>query len=77
MALVMKPVKFNNSMFLRVPKDAEELLGTIPARICTVDFQIDEKGCAIVYTFAKPVPDLTEEPIPRTPIWLMEKELAA
>ncbi len=77
MALVMKPTRFNNSTYLRVPKEVEELLGTMTARICTVDFQIDEKGCALVYTFAKPVPDLIEKPTPRTPLWLLEKELVA
>jgi hypothetical protein len=77
MALVMKPVRFNNSTYLRVPKDAEELIETMTPRICTVQFQIDEKGCSLVYSFARPVPDLIEEPIPKTPPWLMERELVA
>ncbi len=77
MALVTKPTRFNNSTYLMVPKDVEELLSTMTTRICTVEFQIDEKGCALVYSFARPVPDLIEEPAPRTPLWLMEKELVA
>ncbi len=73
----MKPVKLGNSIYLRVPKDAEELLAIMETRTCTVDFQIDEKGCSLVYNFAKPIPDLIEEPKPRQPLWLLEKELVA
>ncbi len=76
MALVMKPVSINKSTYLRVPRDVEELLGLMAARVCTVDFKIDEKGCSLVYNFAKPIPDLIEEPGPRQPLWL-EKELLA
>jgi rRNA pseudouridine-1189 N-methylase Emg1 (Nep1/Mra1 family) len=72
----MKPVSINKSTYLRVPRDFEELLGLMTARVCTVDFKIDEKGCSLVYNFAKPIPDLIEEPGPRQPLWL-EKELLA
>ncbi len=76
MALVMKPVSIGKTIYLRVPKDFEELLGLMTARVCTVDFKIDEKGCSLIYNFARPIPNLTEEPGPRQPLWL-EKELLA
>jgi len=75
MALVVKPVNINKSTYLRVPRDVEELLALMTPRVCTVDVTIDEKGCNLVYSFAKPIPDLTEEPAHR-PTW-MEKELVA
>jgi hypothetical protein len=75
MALVVKPVSINRATYLRVPKEMEELLSLMTPRVCTVDVKIDEKGCNLVYSFAKPIPDLTEEPAHR-PMWL-EKELAA
>ncbi len=75
MALVVKPVSINRSTYLRVPKQMEELLALMAPRVCTVDVRIDEKGCNLVYSFAKPIPDLTEEPAHR-PMW-MERELAA
>ncbi|OLE75152.1 hypothetical protein AUG19_06190 [archaeon 13_1_20CM_2_54_9] len=74
MALVMKPVSIGKAIYLRVPKDVEELLSLMTVRVCTVDFKIDEKGCSLVYNFAKPISDLTEEPGTRQPLWL-EKEL--
>jgi len=75
MTLVVKPVSFNRSTYLRVPREMEELLTLMTPRVCTVDVRIDEKGCSLVYNFAKPIPDLREEPVQR-PMWL-EKELAA
>jgi hypothetical protein len=75
LALVVKPVSINKSTYLRVPKEMEELLALMTPRVCTVDVRIDEKGCNIVYSFAKPIPDLIEEPAHRS-TW-MEKELAA
>ncbi len=75
MALVVKPVSINRATYLRVPKEIEDLLALMTPRVCTVDVKIDEKGCDLVYSFAKPIPDLTEEP-PHRPMWL-EKELAA
>jgi hypothetical protein len=76
MALVVKPVRINRSTYLRVPQDVEELVDLMGPRTCTVDTKIDEKGCSLVYTFAKPVPDPASE-FPRRPLWLMEKELVA
>ena len=76
MALIVKPVSINKSTYLRVPKDMEELLTLMAPRMCTVDVKIDEKGCSLIYSFAKPIPDLTEEPSHR-PLWLTERELAA
>ncbi len=75
MALVVKPVSINRATYLRVPREMEELLALMTPRVCTVDVEIDEKGCNIVYSFGKPIPDLTEEPAHR-PMW-MENELAA
>ena len=76
MAFVVKPVRINKSVYLRVPKDVEELVDLMGPRTCTVDTKIDEKGCSLVYTFSKSAPDLASEP-PHRPLWLMEKELAA
>ena len=76
MAFVVKPVRINKSTYLRVPKDVEELVDLMGPRTCTVDTKIDEKGCSVVYTFARPVPDLASE-APHRPLWLMEKELVA
>lgn len=75
MTLVSKPVRIGKATYLRVPKDCEELLAIMTAQVCTVDFHIDEKGCNLVYNFAKPIPDLVDEP--RRPLWMMEKELFA
>lgn len=74
MALVCKPVRINKATYLRVPKECEDLLMIMTAQVCNVDFQIDEKGCNLVYSFARPVPDLVED-APRRPLWMMEKEL--
>ncbi len=80
MALVVKPVSINRSTYLRVPREMEELITLMTPRVCTVDVNIDEKGCELVYSFAKPIPDLTEKtahkPLWIRPMW-MEKELAA
>jgi hypothetical protein len=76
MVLTSKPVRVGKATYLRVPKECEDLLGLMPARICTVDFQISEKGCSIVYKFAKPITDFIEEAT-RGPLWLQEKEILA
>ena len=76
MALLSKPMRIGQATYLRVPKDCEALLEVMAARTCTVDFQISEKGCSLVYTFARPVPDLIEE-TPSKPLWLMERQLLA
>ena len=84
MALVVKPVSINRSTYLRVPREMEELITLMTPRVCTVDVNIDEKGCELVYSFAKPIPDLNENLTEKTahkPLWIrpiwMEKELAA
>jgi hypothetical protein len=76
MALVVKPVSIGRSTYLRVPKDMEELLTLMTPRVCTVEVQMDEKGCSLIYSFAKPIPDLTEQPSLR-PLWVTERELTA
>lgn len=65
LALIMKPVSIGKAIYLPVPWDFEELLGLMTARVCAVDFKIDENGWSLVYNFAKPIPNLTEEPGPR------------
>lgn len=62
MGLTVKPVTIRNSTYLLVPKDVAELLRVMATKTCSVNFQIDEKGCSLIYTFAKPLPDLVEEP---------------
>ena len=76
MAVVSKPVRIGQAFYLRVPKDCEELLSVMATRVCTVEFQINEKGTSLVYSFARPVQDLMED-APHKPLWMMEKELLA
>jgi hypothetical protein len=76
MALVSKPVRIGQAIYLRVPKDAEELMDVMATRVCTVDFQIDEKGCSLVYSFSKAPDDMLEGP-PQRPLWMMEKAILA
>ncbi|HVH15322.1 MAG TPA: hypothetical protein VNA15_06355 [Candidatus Angelobacter sp.] len=62
MGLSVKPVTIRDSTYLRVPKDVAELIRVMASKICSVNFKIDEKECTLIYSFAKSVPDLTEEP---------------
>ena len=62
MGLSVKPVTIRDSTYLRVPKDVAELLRVMASKICSVNFRIDEKECTLIYSFAKSVPDLREEP---------------
>ena len=76
MTLISKPVRIGQATYLRVPKDCEELMVIMRAHTCTVDFQIDEKGCRLVYNFSKPLPEFIEQRN-RAPLWMTEKELLA
>ena len=58
----MKPVVIRNSTYLQVPRDVAELLRIMATKICSVNLKIDEKGCSLIYSFAKPLDDLREEP---------------
>ena len=62
MGLSVKPVTIRDSTYLRVPKDVAELLRVMASKICSVNFRIDEKECTLIYSFAKSVPSLREEP---------------
>ncbi len=62
MGLSVKPVVIRNSTYLQVPRDVAELLRVMATKICSVNLKIDEKGCTLIYSFAKPVEDLREEP---------------
>ena len=62
MGLSVKPVTIRDSTYLRVPKDVAELLRVMASKVCSVNFRIDEKECTLIYSFAKSVPDLREEP---------------
>ena len=61
MGLTTSPVKIRDSTYLPVPRDVAELLRVMATRTCSVNFRIDEKGCSLVYTFAKPLADTVEE----------------
>jgi hypothetical protein len=61
MGLSVKPVRIRDSTYLQVPKDVAELLRVMASKICSVNFRIDEKECTLIYSFAKPVPDMREE----------------
>ena len=60
----VKPLFIKQSAYLRVPKDVAELIDIMGAPTGAVELRIDEKGCALVYTFAKPTRAITEEPEP-------------
>jgi len=60
----VKPLVIKQSAYLRVPQDVAELLDIMGAPTGAVELRIDEKGCALVYTFAKPTRTITEEPEP-------------
>ena len=60
----VKPLVIKQAAYLRVPKDVAELLDIMGAPTGAVELRIDEKGCALVYTFAKPTRMITEEPEP-------------
>ena len=62
MGLSTKPVTIQNSTYLQFPRDVAELLRVMASKICSVNFKIDEKECTLIYSFAKPVLDLKEEP---------------
>lgn len=61
MGLSVRPVTFRNTTYLQVPRDVAELLRVMASKICSVNFRIDEKECALIYSFAKSIPDLREE----------------
>jgi hypothetical protein len=60
----VKPLFIKQSAYLRVPKDVAELLDIMGAPTGAVELRIDEQGCALVYTFARPARRITEEPEP-------------
>jgi hypothetical protein len=60
----VKPLVVKESAYLRVPKDVAELLDIMGAPTGAVELRIDEKSCALVYTFARPTRTITEEPEP-------------
>ena len=60
MGLSVKPVVIRNSTYLQVPRDVAELLRVMAPKICSVNLKIDEKGCSLVYSFARPLDDLRE-----------------
>ena len=62
MGLSVKPLTIRDSTYLRVPRDVAELLRVMASKICIVNFRIDEKECTLIYSFAKSVSDLKEEP---------------
>ena len=49
----VKPVIIKQSAYLRVPNDIAELIEIMGAPTGAVEVQLDEKGCALVYTFSK------------------------
>ena len=62
MGLSVKPVRIRDSTYLQVPRDVAELLRVMASKICSVNFKIDEKECTVIYSFAKPLLDMKEEP---------------
>ena len=62
MGLSVKPVRIRDSTYLQVPRDVADLLRVMASKICSVNFKIDEKECTLIYSFAKPLLDMKEEP---------------
>ena len=62
MGLSVKPVSIRGSTYLPIPRDVAELLRVMASKICNVNFKINEKECQLIYSFAKPLADLKEEP---------------
>ncbi len=62
MGLSVKPVRIRDSTYLQVPRDVADLLRVMASKICSVNFKIDEKECTVIYSFAKPLLDMKEEP---------------
>ena len=62
MGLSVKPVRIRDSTYLQVPRDIADLLRVMASKICSVNFKIDEKECTVIYSFAKPLLDMKEEP---------------
>ncbi|OLE88381.1 MAG: hypothetical protein AUF79_13370 [Crenarchaeota archaeon 13_1_20CM_2_51_8] len=60
----VKPLFIKQSAYLRVPTDVAELLDIMGAPTGAVELRIDEQGCSLVYTFAKQLRAITEEPEP-------------
>jgi hypothetical protein len=60
----VKPVIIKESAYLRVPNDIAELIEIMGAPTGAVELQIDEQGCALVYTFSKQRRTISEEPEP-------------
>ena len=60
----VKPVIIKQSAYLRVPNDIAELIEIMGAPTGAVEVQLDEKGCALVYTFSKQRRAEPEEPKP-------------
>ena len=58
----MKPVIIKQSAYLRVPNDIAELIEIMGAPTGAVELHIDEKGCALVYTFSKQRRTISAEP---------------
>ncbi|HEX9197477.1 MAG TPA: hypothetical protein VF906_06740 [Candidatus Bathyarchaeia archaeon] len=55
-------MRIRDSTYLQVPRDVAELLRVMASKICSVNFKIDEKECTLIYSFAKPLLDMKEEP---------------
>jgi len=55
-------VRIRDSTYLQVPRDVADLLRVMASKICSVNFKIDEKECRVIYSFAKPLLDMREEP---------------
>jgi len=55
-------VRIRDSTYLQVPRDVADLLRVMASKICSVNFKIDEKECTVIYSFAKPLLDMKEEP---------------
>jgi hypothetical protein len=60
----VKPVIIKESAYLRVPNDIAELIEIMGAPTGAVEVQLDEQGCALVYTFSKQRRTIGEEPEP-------------
>jgi len=66
MTLIIKPVKLNKSVYVRVPNDLADMIGLTQTDHFTLKLQDVNGEFRLVYTIQKPEPDQTERRLARS-----------
>lgn len=66
MTLVIKPVKLNKSVYVRVPNDLADMIGLTQTDHFSLKLQDVDGEFRLVYTIQKSEPDQTERRIARS-----------